>query len=118
LKSRGHPHAVEAMWRNRHLTTSLALEQNWVRLPQGNFNTSLLLCRLDYSLTPFVTLANFVQYDTESRNIGLQSRMRWIVTPGTEFFVVLNHAWQESDFDRFESAQTRFRVKFNYLFRF
>ncbi len=110
---------IETAWRkNRHFTTALSLEQNWVRLEQGDFSTSLVTCRLDYSFTPFITLANFVQYDTESRNIGLQSRLRWILTPGNDFFVVLNHAWQEDRFDRFEAAQTRFRVKFNYTFRF
>ncbi len=109
----------DAAWRkNRHLTAAVSLEQNWLRLKQGDFDTSLVACRLDYSFTPFITLANFVQYDTESRNIGLQSRLRWIFAPGNEFFVVLNHAWQENQFDRFESAQTRFRVKVNYTFRF
>jgi len=44
--------------------------------------------------------------------------LRWILKPGNEFFVVLNHGWQENVLDRFESAQTRFRVKFNYTFRF
>lgn len=110
---------IEATWRkDRHLTTAASLEQNWLRLKQGDINTSLVMFRLDYSFTPFIKLANFVQYDTESRNIGLQSRLRWILNPGNEFFVVLNHAWQENQFDRFESAQTRFRVKFNYTFRF
>jgi hypothetical protein len=109
----------EVTWRrNRHLTTSLRLEQNWIRLKQGSFDTSLLMYRLDYSFTPFLTLANFIQYDTESQNIGLQSRLRWILTPGNDVFVVLNHAWQEDQFNRFEAAQTRFRVKFNYTFRF
>ncbi len=110
---------AEATWRkDRHLSTALSLEQNWLRLEQGDFNTSLVMYRLDYSFTPFVTLANFVQYDTESRNIGLQSRLRWILKPGNEFFIVLNHAWEENQFNRFEAAQTRFRVKFNYTFRF
>jgi hypothetical protein len=110
---------AEATWKkNRHLTTSFTLEQNWLRLQQGSFNTALVMYRLDYSFTPLITLANFVQYDTESRNIGLQSRLRWILTPGNELFIVFNHAWQEDQFDRFESAQTRFRVKFNYTFRF
>jgi hypothetical protein len=109
----------ELAWRkDHHLTTSFNWEQNWIRLPEGDFNTSLVMYRLDYSFTPFITLANFVQYDTESANIGLQSRLRWIFTPGKELFVVLNHNWQESEFDRFESAQTRFRVKLNYAFRF
>lgn len=110
---------VDLTWRkDRHLSTSLAWEQNWVRLDEGKFNTSLVMYRLDYAFTPLISLANFVQYDTESRNIGLQSRLRWILQPGNEFFVVLNHAWQENRYDRFESAQTRFRVKLNYTFRF
>ena len=110
---------MEATWRkDHHLSTALTLEQNWLRLQQGHFNTSLLMYRLDYSFTPFITVANFVQYDTESRNVGLQSRLRWILRPGNEFFIVLNHAWQENQFNRFEAAQTRFRVKFNYTFRF
>jgi hypothetical protein len=109
----------EITWRkDRHLTTSLELQQNWIRLKEGNFNTSLVMYRLDYSFTPFITLANFLQYDTDSRNIGLQSRLRWILHPGNDFFIVLNHSWQEDSLDRFVSAQTRFRVKLNYTFRF
>jgi len=109
----------ELTWRKgQHLTASFRIEQNWIRLKEGDFNTSLAMYRLDYSFTPFITLANFVQYDTESRNIGLQSRLRWILSPGNEFFIVLNHdVWQKDQFDRFESAQTRFRFKFNYVFR-
>ncbi len=109
----------EFTWRrDRHLTTSLTWEKNWIRLKEGDFNTTLLIYRLDYSFTPFITLANFVQYDTDSQNIGLQNRLRWILKPGNEFFVVFSHNWQENELDRFESAQTRFRVKLNYIFRF
>jgi hypothetical protein len=110
---------AELTWRrSRHFATSFRIEQNWIDLKEGHFSTSLAMYRLDYSFTPFITLANFVQYDTDSRNIGLQSRLRWILQPGNEFFIVLNHGWQENDLDRFESAQTRFRVKLNYTFRF
>ena len=110
---------LEFVWRkDRHLTTSLSWDQNWIRLKEGDFNTSLVLYRFDYSFTPFITLANFVQYDTDSRNIGLQSRLRWILKPGNEFFVVFNQNWQENELDRFESALTRFQVKLNYVFRF
>ena len=59
-----------------------------------------------------------MQYDTDSANIGLQSRLRWILKPGNEFFIVLNHAWQQDTLDRFIAAQTQFRVKLNYTFRF
>jgi hypothetical protein len=109
----------EFTWRkDRHLTTSFMWEKNWIRLKEGDFNTLLVIYRLDYSFTPFITLANFVQYDTDSRNIGLQSRLRWILKPGNEFFVVFNHNWQENELDRFESTLTRFQVKLNYVFRF
>jgi hypothetical protein len=107
-----------ALRKDEHLTASFQLERNWLSLKEGDFNTSLMMVRLDYAATPFISVANFVQYDTESANVGLQSRFRWILTPGNELFVVLNHAWQEDLFDRFESAQTRFRVKVNYTFRF
>ena len=110
---------AELAWRkDSHLRTSFAINQNWIDLKEGKFNTTLVMYRLDYAFTPFISLANFVQYDTDSRNIGLQSRLRWILKPGNEFFVVLNHAWQENELDRFEPAQTRFRVKLNYTFRF
>jgi hypothetical protein len=109
---------AELTWRkDRHLSTSFRIEQNWIKLKEGDFDTSLMLYRLDYSFTPFITLANFVQYDTDSRNVGLQSRLRWILKPGNEFFIVLNHSWQENELNRFESAQTRFRIKFNYTLR-
>ena len=110
---------AEFAWRkDRHFTTSFFIEQNWIDLEEGKFNTTLLTYRLDYAFTPFISLNNFVQYDTDSRNIGLQSRFRWILKPGNEFFVVLNHNWQENELDRFEPAQTRFRVKLNYTIRF
>jgi hypothetical protein len=110
---------AEITWRkNSHFTTSFRIEQNWLDLKEGEVDTSLVVYRLDYNFTPFISLANFVQYDTDSRNIGLQSRLRWILKPGNEFFVVFNNNWQENELDRFESAQTRFRVKLNYTFRF
>jgi hypothetical protein len=110
---------AELTWRqNNHFTTSFTIDQNFLNLKEGKFTTSLVMYRLDYAFTPFISLNNFVQYDTDSRNIGLQSRLRWILKPGNEFFIVLNHGWQENELDRFESAQTRFRVKLDYTFRF
>jgi hypothetical protein len=110
---------LDLTWRkNRHLSTALKMEQNWIRLKEGSFNAIVLMYRLDYSFTPLIGLTNFVQYDTDSQNIGLQSRLRWILTPGNEFFVVFNQGWEQDRLDRFESSQTRFRVKLNYTLRF
>jgi hypothetical protein len=107
------------LWRkDRHLSTSLELQQYFVQLKEGDFTTRLALYKLDYAFTPYLSVSNFVQYDTQSRNIGLQSRARWIWTPGNEMYFVFNHAWQQDPLDRFETIRTNFRAKLNYTFRF
>ena len=100
------------------LTTSVELRQYWVRLDEGDFNTTLALVRLNLFFTPKVSLTNFVQYDTDSQNIGLQSRLRWILKAGQEIYVVFNHQWQEDMFDRFASFTGDLRGKVNYTIRF
>jgi hypothetical protein len=94
------------------------LQQFFVNLPQGSFRTRLALYKLDYAFTPFLSLSNFIQYDTDSRNLGFQSRLRWIVTPGNELFFVVNQGWEQNSLDRFEAVQTNVRAKLNYTFRF
>ena len=66
-----------------------------MRLKEGNFKARLFGYRFDYSFTPLITLSSLVQYDTDSAEHRLQSRLRWILKPGNEFFIVVNHAWQE-----------------------
>jgi hypothetical protein len=106
-------------WRkSARLTTGVEIRQYWVRLAQGRFETSLVLLRFNYFFSPRLALTNFVQYDTDSRNIGLQSRLRWILRPGQEVYLVLNHEWQEDPLDRFEARRTDVRAKLNYTFRF
>ena len=100
------------------LTTSLELRKYWVRLAEGDFDTTLALVRLNLFFTPKISLTNFVQYDTDSENIGLQSRLRWILKPGQEMYVVFNHQWQEDALDRFKTLSSDFRAKVNYTMRF
>jgi len=112
----------QLVWRkSSHLTTSVELQQYWVNVREGAFRTRLALYRLDYAFNPSLSLSNFVQYDTDTRNLGLQSRLRWMIKPGNELFFVVNHAWQYTTFDRFERLEalmTNARVKLNYTFRF
>ncbi len=63
-------------------------------------------------------MTNFLQYDTDSQNIGLQSRLYWIIKPGNEIYLVFNHEWQENALERFAPARSDARVKLNYTFRF
>jgi len=106
-------------WRkNASLSTGLEFRQYWVRLMEGDFNTSLAIFRVNYSFNPFVHLTNFLQYDTNSQNIGLQSRLYWIIKPGNEIYLVFNQEWQETPLDRFAALRSDVRLKLNYTFRF
>jgi hypothetical protein len=61
-----------------------------------------------------------VQFDNESKNLGWQSRVRWILKPGNEVFIVFNQGWlqaERGDF-RFRSTDTRLAGKFQYSLRF
>ena len=39
-------------------------------------------------------LSSFIQYDTESQNVGTNTRLRWTIKPGNDLFIVWNRGWQ------------------------
>jgi len=114
-----HDLRTAVLWRKgKRWNIFFELHQYFVDLEAGSFTSRLAILNLDYAFSPRLAVANFIQYDNESRNIGLQSRVRWIWRPGTEMYFVINHAWQQNTLDRFEALRTNFRVKMNYTIRF
>ena len=104
---------------NTHVALSLRTERNDVSLPEGSFFTQIVTVRADYNFTPNVSWANLAQYDNESRIAGLQSRLRWILQPGNDLFLVLNRGWHRTlDDNRFEPSFDRGSAKLQYTFRF
>jgi hypothetical protein len=69
-------------------------ENDFGRLPQGNFVQRLWQLQGAYAWTPNLVLSSFVQYDTESQNVGTNTRLRWTIKPGNDLFVVWNRGWQ------------------------
>jgi hypothetical protein len=95
------------------------LNQTFARLKEGNFIARIYSLRANYSFTPFLTLYNLVQYDNGSRNLGWQSRLRWILKPGNDIFLVFNQGWiqdEENDF-RFRMTDRKLSFKIQYTFR-
>ena len=103
-----------------HFQAGVTAEQTFARLPQGNFVARVWALRADYAFSPFFTVANFIQYDNESRDLGWQSRVRWIVRPGNEFFLVFNQGYEQNSQGGFRFRKTGSRVvgKVQYTFRF
>jgi hypothetical protein len=78
---------------NGHLAVVFQMERDEASLGAGDFVTQLYSGRLNYNFSPNVTWSNLVQYDSESRLLGFQSRFRWIVKPGDDLFLVVGRGW-------------------------
>ncbi|MFV1884586.1 MAG: DUF5916 domain-containing protein [Balneola sp.] len=89
-----------------------------IRLPEGEFNADILLFEGIWDLTTELFLTVNLQYDNLSKVIGLNNRLRWIITPGSDLFLVYNHNWQEDVFGRFETTAQAGIVKLSYTHRF
>ncbi|MBI4885476.1 MAG: carbohydrate binding family 9 domain-containing protein [Acidobacteria bacterium] len=97
----------------------LSGEWNAVELPEGHFSTRLYRLVGETQFSPFVTLVNDVQYDTQSSVLGWQARFRWILTPGNDVYVVYTHNWlDEPLLDRFATLDRRVASKVLYTYRF
>lgn len=64
------------------------------RLPQGHFDNSIYQLKADVFLSPRLGLMNYLQYDSASRNLGINIRFRWEISPGNEIYLVYNKDWE------------------------
>jgi hypothetical protein len=78
---------------NTHLSVELEMERNEAKLPQGDFTTQLFSARVAYNFSPDLAWSNLVQYDSDSRVLGFQSRFRWTLRPGNDVFLVVSRGW-------------------------
>jgi hypothetical protein len=72
-----------------------ANEYNDVRLPEGSFVTRLYRLDARTQFSPWISVANNIQYDSESRDIGWQMRFRWILKPGDDIYFVYTQNWRD-----------------------
>jgi hypothetical protein len=64
------------------------ISYNDVRLPAGDFNTTVIGVRADYAFTPLMFVGGLIQYDSDSDSFSTNLRFRWEYAPGSEFFAV------------------------------
>lgn len=68
--------------------------RNDVDLPQGEFTTNVYRVIGEWHPSPWLSVTQNWQYDDLSDVLGLQGRLRWIVEPGNELYVVYTHNWR------------------------
>ncbi len=110
--------SANVQWRaSESLFFSVEFEFTSVDLPEGSFITRILRSRANVFFTPDIAWTNFIQYDNVSETAGLNSRLRWIIRPGSELFVVLNQGFAVTT-DRFDSVSTELTTKLGWTLRF
>jgi hypothetical protein len=76
----------------RGMSAALTGQFSRIELLEGTFSTKILRAVVNTQFSPWISIANNIQYDTASRLLGWQVRFRWIVQPGSDmYFVVLNN---------------------------
>ncbi|MEQ1891299.1 MAG: carbohydrate binding family 9 domain-containing protein [Planctomycetota bacterium] len=97
--------------------TVAGYELNDISLAGGSFDTQLASWRADLAFSPELSWNNFVQWDTESDTIGLQTRLRWIPVPHQEVFLVFNEN-VEADSSATHAIFQELSFKITYALRF
>ena len=80
-----------------HFALGLGYNGSFVDLPQASFDQHVGFVRFDLMFTVDLAWNTLVQYDHETGEIGIDSRLRWIIVPGREFYVVVKQELQERD---------------------
>ena len=107
---------------------STEVERNDVSLSGGDFTTNVYRFEGGFDPSPWVGFTSQLQYDNQSEIIGLFARLRWILTPGNDVFLVYTHNWQDFGADMdvipnpneegFRTLSRGATIKLNYTYRF
>ena len=98
------------------VTVEFSGERNVGRLGSGRFTQTLTGTRLRVNISPDLSIASYVQYDTDSESVGTNTRIRWTFLPVADLFIVYNHNVR-SILDRWRLDSNQLLVKLQYAWR-
>jgi hypothetical protein len=114
-----HQVEVEAFWRpSATVNLSLSGERNIGDLPEGSFDQTLVAGRLQLNLSPQLQASSYWQYDTDSRELGTNSRIRWSFSPAGDVFLVYNHNVIDHELGGWQFGSNDLRLKVQYTVRY
>lgn len=69
---------------------ALALEQNFIRMPQpyGDIDITLAIAQIEVNLSTSLFFSTFVQYNTQAQNFNINTRLQWRYAPMSDIFFV------------------------------
>ncbi len=96
------------------MSAELSMQRNSVDLPWGGFVVDLGIFKVDYALSPRMTIRALSQYNSLTRQLSTSVRYNFIYSPGSDLYV----AYDELQADELGRAEVRNRqlvVKMTYL---
>ncbi|MBK7403533.1 MAG: hypothetical protein IPJ41_02580 [Phycisphaerales bacterium] len=102
---------------NASIALSAEYELNDVSLEVGEFTVRTARTRATFQFSPELAWDTTVQWDNQSDQAGLNSRVRYEFRPGQEIFVVYNEGFSVVD-NEFESLSRELTLKLGLTFRF
>ncbi|MGE3405063.1 MAG: DUF5916 domain-containing protein [Vicinamibacterales bacterium] len=118
----GHKTTLSVSRGRIEITPRFAVEPtfsiNAVSLPFGRFNTNLAGSRVTYTVTPLMFVSALTQYNSATRSVATNVRMRWQYLPGSDLFVVYNEQRDTAGRAFPDLANRTLVVKVNRLVRF
>lgn len=114
---RRQDYTAQLEWRaSRFFFVGTSWQWRQIRLPQGNFDVQIGSLRLNTTFSPDLSLNTIAQYDNQSKQLGLNARLKWIVRPGNELFLVWNQNY-DADRDHFHARAAQVTTKAAWTFR-
>ena len=99
------------------INLSLGYNHSNVNLKEGSFKTNLVRFIGDFDFTPFISFSSNIQYDDISKNIGMNNRFKYTITPGSDIYFVYNHNWID-DSGKYKTSSLLGASKITYTHRF
>ena len=99
---------------NSRASAEISLSRNDVDLPWGAFVVNLGILRLDYAISPKMTVRSLSQYNSSTRQFSSSVRYNFIFRPGSDLYVVYD-GLQGSLPGRPEARSQQLVIKMTYL---
>ena len=91
--------------------------RNIGELPWGDFDQTLVGSRVRFNVNSDLQLNSYVQYDTVSRNLGVNARIQWIFSPLGDVILVFNHNTFNDLTENWTLQNQQILMKVRYNFR-
>jgi signal transduction histidine kinase len=99
------------------ITVELTGERDVGDLREGRFVEAVTGTRLRFNVSPDMQISSYWQYDTQTRSIGTNSKLRWTFRAVGDLFVIYNHNVREV-IDRWQLDSNQLLVKLQYALRY